>query len=108
MTASPSERLAISIGENQGHSEGIRGAFGGIRDQVRAFGFFQYCMELGFLGSTPGGSILFIILNLERRSYWQLVGRKSTGVVLLEFYWRLSEESVGDALEVWRTSRARN
>ena len=32
---------AISIGENQGHSEGIRGAFGGIRDQVRAFGFFS-------------------------------------------------------------------
>ena len=51
-------------------------------------------MELGFLGSTPGGSNLFIILNLERRSYWQLVGRKSTGVVLLEFYWRLSEAGV--------------
>ena len=28
---------------------------------------------------------------MERRSYWQIVGRqKSTGVVFLEFYWRLS------------------
>ena len=88
----------------RGHSRGIRGHSGSSKG-IRVF---QYCKELGFLGSTPGGSILFIILNLERRSYWQLVGRKSTGVVLLEFYWRLSEESVGDVLEVWRTSRARN
>ena len=88
----------------RGHSRGIRGHSGSSKG-IRVF---QYCKELGFLGSTPGGSNLFIILNLERRSYWQLVGRKSTGVVLLEFYWRLSEESVGDVLEVWRTSRARN
>ena len=46
------------MGKNRGHSEGIRGAFGGIRGQVRAFWFFQYCMELGFRGSSeanPGG-----------------------------------------------------
>ena len=90
------------MGKNRRQSEGIRGAFGGIRDQVRAFWVFQYCTELGSSEAKTGGSIFFIILKLERRSYWQSVGRKITGVVLLEFYWRLPEVGVVRLEFYWR------